>query len=165
MTILNRSYPGYLASLQELALSVPTEGPHTVTRPKPIKSKPDMLGSLYMPHTLWRYSSWRRGKAVGSGNDWGSRVVVAGVDAREQKTNITAWTTGIASHYPFVVVRIACRVCSRRGAYRLARLAERFGPEISLRDLTERFSYDCLWRGRGAQQARGKRVRRLPPRR
>ena len=55
--------------------------------------------------------------------------------------------------YPFVVVRIACRVCSRRGSYRLARLAAKFGPEITLRDLTDRFSYDCLWRA----EARGKR--------
>ena len=55
--------------------------------------------------------------------------------------------------YPFVVVRIACRVCSRSGAYRLARLAAKYGPEISLRDLTERFSYDCLWRA----EARSKR--------
>jgi hypothetical protein len=47
--------------------------------------------------------------------------------------------------YPFVVVRIACRVCSRNGAYRLARLAAKFGPEIGLRDL--------LWRA----EARGKR--------
>jgi hypothetical protein len=38
--------------------------------------------------------------------------------------------------YPFVVVRIACRVCSRSGSYRLARLAAKFGPEITLRDLT-----------------------------
>jgi hypothetical protein len=45
------------------------------------------------------------------------------------------------AHYPFVVVRIACRVCSRRGCYRLARLAAKFGPEISLRDLTDWFSY------------------------
>jgi hypothetical protein len=44
------------------------------------------------------------------------------------------------AHYPFVVVWIACRVCARRGSYRLARLAAKFGPEISLRDLTERFS-------------------------
>jgi hypothetical protein len=42
--------------------------------------------------------------------------------------------------------RIACRVCSRSGSYRLARLAAKYGPEITLRDLTERFSYDCLWR-------------------
>ena len=55
--------------------------------------------------------------------------------------------------YPFVVVRIACRVCSRRGSYRLARLAAKFGPEITLDDLTARFSYDCLWRA----EARGKR--------
>ena len=38
--------------------------------------------------------------------------------------------------YPFVVVRIACRVCSRNGAYRLARLAAKFGREIGLRDLS-----------------------------
>jgi predicted ATPase len=47
------------------------------------------------------------------------------------------------AHYPFVVVRIACRVCSRRGSYRLARLAAKRGPEISLRDSLDRFSYDC----------------------
>jgi hypothetical protein len=41
--------------------------------------------------------------------------------------------------YPFVVVRIACRICSRGGSYRLARLAVKFGPEITLRDLLERF--------------------------
>lgn len=29
---------------------------------------------------------------------------------------------------------------------RVARLAAKFGPEISLRDLTDRFSYDCMWR-------------------
>jgi hypothetical protein len=36
----------------------------------------------------------------------------------------------------------------------LARLAAKYGPEISLRDLTERFSYDCLWRA----EARSKRA-------
>jgi hypothetical protein len=50
------------------------------------------------------------------------------------------------SFYPFVVVRIGCRQCSRRGAYRLARLAAKFGPETTLRDMLDRFSYDCIWR-------------------
>jgi hypothetical protein len=59
------------------------------------------------------------------------------------------------AQYPFVVVRIACRVCSRRGSYRLARLAAKFGPEVSLRDLTDRFSYDCMWRAE-AHGRRGK---------
>ena len=50
--------------------------------------------------------------------------------------------------YPYVVVRIRCRVCSRKGAYRLARLAAKFGPEIGLRDLVNRFSYDwCVASG------------------
>jgi hypothetical protein len=61
------------------------------------------------------------------------------------------------AQYPFVMVRIACRVCSRRGSYRLARLAAKFGPEISLRDLTDRFSYDCLWRA-AARSKKGKSV-------
>jgi outer membrane protein OmpA-like peptidoglycan-associated protein len=39
------------------------------------------------------------------------------------------------------------------GAYRLARAAAKFGPEICPRDLLDRFSYDCLWRA----EARGKR--------
>jgi len=41
---------------------------------------------------------------------------------------------------------VACGVCPRKGAYRLPRLAAKFGPEIGLRDLLDRFSYDCLWR-------------------
>ena len=57
--------------------------------------------------------------------------------------------------YPFVIVRIACRVCSRRGCYRLAPLAAKFGPEIALRDLTDRFSYDCMWRAE-AHGSKGK---------
>ena len=48
--------------------------------------------------------------------------------------------------YPFVLVRIGCRQCSRRGSYRLARLAAKFGPETTLRDLLDRFSTDCIWR-------------------
>ena len=37
--------------------------------------------------------------------------------------------------------------------FRLARLAAKYGPEISLRDLTERFSYDCLWRAEARSKA------------
>jgi hypothetical protein len=54
-------------------------------------------------------------------------------------------------YHPFVVVR----VCSRRGSFRLARLAAKFGPEITLRDLTNRFSYDCLSRAE-ARSKKGK---------
>jgi hypothetical protein len=54
-------------------------------------------------------------------------------------------TQDCLAHYPFVVVRIRCRVCSRKGSYRLARIAAKYEPEITLRDLLDRFSYDCLW--------------------
>ena len=38
------------------------------------------------------------------------------------------------AHYPFVVVCIRCRMCARKGSYRLARIAAKYGPEITLRD-------------------------------
>lgn len=41
------------------------------------------------------------------------------------------------SQYPWVVVRIECKLCSHRGAYRLARLAARYGPEFPLEGLIE----------------------------
>jgi hypothetical protein len=56
------------------------------------------------------------------------------------------------AHYPFVVVRIACRHCSRRGSYRLARLAAKHGPEATLDEVLRKFSYDCLWR----EESRGR---------
>jgi hypothetical protein len=59
------------------------------------------------------------------------------------------------AHYPFVVVRIRCRVCARKGSYRLARIAAKYGPEITLRDLLDKLSYDCLWR----TQSRSKKGR------
>jgi hypothetical protein len=58
------------------------------------------------------------------------------------------------AHCPFVV-RIACRVCSRRGSYRLARLAAKFGSESSLRDLLDRRASDCPWRAE-ARSKKGK---------
>jgi hypothetical protein len=64
-------------------------------------------------------------------------------------------TRDCLAHYPFVVVRIRCRVCARKGSYRLARIAAKYGPEITLRYLLDRFSYDCLWR----TQSRTKRGR------
>ena len=59
------------------------------------------------------------------------------------------------AHYPIRRGADRRRACSRCGSYRLARLAAKFGPEIRLRDLTDRFSYDCLWRA----EARSKRGR------
>ena len=43
-------------------------------------------------------------------------------------------------------MRVACRRCPRRGAYRLARLAAEYGPDISLPELLARLSADCSWR-------------------
>ncbi len=45
--------------------------------------------------------------------------------------------------YPYVVVRIGCEACVRGGAYRLARLAHKFGPEIPLPELLKRLTADC----------------------
>lgn len=48
--------------------------------------------------------------------------------------------------FPYVVVRLGCDLCQRRGQYRLARLAAKFGAEIGLDSLLLRLSADCPWR-------------------
>jgi hypothetical protein len=44
--------------------------------------------------------------------------------------------------FPYVLVRLRCNACKRAGAYRLARLAVKFGAEILLDDLLMRLSAD-----------------------
>jgi hypothetical protein len=60
------------------------------------------------------------------------------------------------SDFPWIVVRVGCNLCGRNGQYRLARLAARFGPEISLDDLLDRLAADCPWRRRPSQRRAGK---------
>jgi hypothetical protein len=75
----------------------------------------------------------------------------SGLTGLEQIANLGYGRSATASP----PMRIACRVGKRSGSYRLARLAAKYGPEITLRDLTERFSYDCLWRAE-ARSKKGK---------
>src|SRR5213595_3672051 len=44
--------------------------------------------------------------------------------------------------YPYVIVRVSCRHCTRRGSYRLARLGAKYGPEIGLIDTLTPCSQD-----------------------
>jgi hypothetical protein len=62
------------------------------------------------------------------------------------------------AHYPFVVVRASAE--SARGAGHTSWLdcQRNTDPEISLRDLLDRFSYDCLWRAE-ARSKKGKSAR------
>jgi hypothetical protein len=66
--------------------------------------------------------------------------------------------------YPYVLVRLRCDVCHRAGAYRLARLAGKFGAEILLDDLLARLSADCPWREEPRGTC-GARFSDLPPQR
>ena len=50
------------------------------------------------------------------------------------------------SEYPYVTVRVACTRCPRRGVYRLARLADHYGAEITLPYLIEALAGDCKLR-------------------
>ena len=44
----------------------------------------------------------------------------------------------------WVIVRVDCPLCPhRKGQYRLARLAEKFGADIQLCDLLDRIAFDC----------------------
>ena len=60
------------------------------------------------------------------------------------------------SEYPWVIVRLGCRYCNRRGQYRLARLAAKYGPEITMDDLLDKLACDCPWRRDPAERHPGK---------
>lgn len=46
-------------------------------------------------------------------------------------------------YYPYVVVRFSCSSCRRRGRMRLARLAEKYGADISISDLLNNIAWSC----------------------
>ena len=48
--------------------------------------------------------------------------------------------------FPYVTLRIACSKCSRKGRYRLARLADRYGSETRLIKLMDMLAADCKLR-------------------
>ena len=50
------------------------------------------------------------------------------------------------SEYPYVVVRIGCSKCARRGSYRLARLADKYGSEVEMSSLLGQLAADCAQR-------------------
>lgn len=62
-------------------------------------------------------------------------------------------------------VRIRCTVCQRAGAYRLARLAARFGSETLLDDRIVRLPAGCAWRDDPPGRGCGARFEDLPLRR
>ena len=51
--------------------------------------------------------------------------------------------TDTLASYPYVIVRLACTMCSRKGSYRLARLAEKYGAQIDMRQLLEFLGKDA----------------------
>ena len=53
------------------------------------------------------------------------------------------------SAFPWVIVRLGCRLCKRSGSYRLARLAASHGPETPLRAVLLRLTADCPFRSDG----------------
>jgi hypothetical protein len=51
------------------------------------------------------------------------------------------------SDFPWIIVRVDCSLCPhRKGQYRLARLAEKYGADIQLCDLMDRIAFDCPWK-------------------
>ncbi len=49
--------------------------------------------------------------------------------------------------YPYVVVRLSCSLCYRRGSYRLARLADKYGANCAMQDLLWMLTGDCKYAG------------------
>jgi hypothetical protein len=84
--------------------------------------------------------------------DWDVRAD-GGLTNFEQNTNIKDGRTRLPRllslrRGPYLLPRLFAE-----RLFRLARLAAKFGPEITLRDLTDRFSYDCLWRAEARSKA------------
>ena len=50
------------------------------------------------------------------------------------------------SEYSVVTVRIACSRCARKGQYRLARLADKYGSEVEMTVLLSHLAADCTFR-------------------
>ena len=56
------------------------------------------------------------------------------------------------AEYPWVVVTVSCKLCARRGVYRLARLAARYGPDQTLDGLLADLAHGCpYWRSKPRQ--------------
>lgn len=49
--------------------------------------------------------------------------------------------------YPWVMCRVRCHYCRRQGAYRLARLAEKYGAECSIEQMRVLLAGDCPYAG------------------
>jgi hypothetical protein len=45
--------------------------------------------------------------------------------------------------YPFILVRLSCDLCPRRGRYRLARLVARFGADADLDQVRRELARPC----------------------
>jgi hypothetical protein len=56
----------------------------------------------------------------------------------------------VLAYYPYVVLRVGCERCTRKGAYRTARLAAKFGADIPLDQLLAKLvAADCpYWKPR-----------------
>ncbi len=51
------------------------------------------------------------------------------------------------SNYPYVSLTLACRFCARKGHYRLARLAAKYGSEVPMDTVLRYLAGDCeYWR-------------------
>lgn len=50
------------------------------------------------------------------------------------------------SAFPYVLFRLGCDHCKRRGQYRLARLAAAFGAEATAMEVLDDLTRDCAWR-------------------
>ena len=45
----------------------------------------------------------------------------------------------------WVVARVSCKLCPRRGQYRIVRLAARYGPDVELERLLKILAADCRY--------------------
>ncbi len=49
------------------------------------------------------------------------------------------------AQYPYVVLRVRCDECRRAHAYRLVRLGQAYGADVTIDEVMNRLFHDCPW--------------------
>lgn len=88
---------------------------------------------------MWsRWTTWTRTWTSSS-----DRLGIAGVQSGYAVP--PRFSPRTLAHWPWVVVRVDCTLCRRRGRYNLARLAAKYGPEQTIDGLLRDLAHNCPW--------------------
>lgn len=74
------------------------------------------------------------------------RKALSAFEARKKQVDAAESREMTWARYPYVRVRIGCDQCGRFGSFRLARLAAKYGPDVSIYSVLPAITGDCRMR-------------------